>query len=77
VTETFKDLLVECRTRREDKEKVEPEPSSILTKQQIMINIKQHKNKNEELKQEVVEYQVLDRHIKKENTHLKEHNRRL
>ena len=56
MTKTFKDLLVECHTRREDKEKAEPEPSSILTKQQIMINIKQHKNKNEELKQEVVEY---------------------
>jgi FtsZ-binding cell division protein ZapB len=70
-------LLVEFQARREDKEQVEPEPSSILTKQQMMINIEQLQKKNEELKQEVVEYQVLDRHIKKENTHLKEHNRRL
>jgi hypothetical protein len=70
--ESFKDLLVECRTRRQDEEQVEPEPSSILTKQQIMINTKQLQKKNEELKQEVV-----DRHIKKENTHLKEHNWRL
>jgi hypothetical protein len=32
---------------------------------------------NEKLKQEVTEYQVLDRHIKAENAQLKEYNLRL
>jgi predicted nuclease with TOPRIM domain len=41
------------------------------------LKVKRITKQNEELKQEVEEYKVLDRHIKKENTQLKENNQRL
>jgi predicted nuclease with TOPRIM domain len=43
----------------------------------LVLKFERITKQNEELKQEVEEYKVLDRYIKKENAQLKEHNRRL
>jgi predicted nuclease with TOPRIM domain len=43
----------------------------------LVLKVKRLTKHNEELKQEVEEYKVLDRHIKKENAQLKENNLRL
>jgi septal ring factor EnvC (AmiA/AmiB activator) len=58
-------------------EKATHEPVSPLTKHQLELKVKNLTKYNEELKQEVEEYKVLDRHIKKENAQLKENNCRL
>jgi glutamyl-tRNA reductase len=77
VTETLKDLRREVEAREEITEKETLEPISSLTKHQLVLKVERLTKQNEELKQEVEEYKVLDRHIKKENAQLKENNRRL
>jgi chemotaxis regulatin CheY-phosphate phosphatase CheZ len=53
------------------------DPDNSLSKQQLIVKIGKLTKHNEKLKQEVTEYQVLDRHIKAENAQLKECNLRL
>ena len=48
-----------------------------LTKHQIIVKIQRLKKQNVKLRQEVVEYEVLDSHIKKENEFLKAQNQKL
>jgi hypothetical protein len=71
VTETLRGLRKEKEAREEVIEKTTTSgPDKSLSKQQLIVKIGK-------LKQEVAEYQVLDRHIKAENAQLKEHNLRL
>jgi glutamyl-tRNA reductase len=77
VTETLKDLRREVEAREEITEQETHEPVNSLTKHQLELKVKKLTKHNEELKQEVEEYKVLDRHIKKENAQLKENNCRL
>jgi hypothetical protein len=44
-----------------------------LSKQQLVLKVGKLTKHNKKLKQEVTEYQVLDRHIKSENAQLKEY----
>jgi predicted RNase H-like nuclease (RuvC/YqgF family) len=47
------------------------ESTKALTKEQMKKNIGELQKQNQELQQEVKEYQLLDRYIKKENEQLK------
>jgi hypothetical protein len=47
------------------------ESTRTLTKEHMKKNIGEMQKQNQELKQEVKEYQLLDRYIKKENEQLK------
>jgi chemotaxis regulatin CheY-phosphate phosphatase CheZ len=53
------------------------DPVSSLRKKHLVLKVGKLTKQNKKLKQEVTEYQVLDRHIKGENAQLKEYNRRL
>jgi len=77
VTETLKDLRREFEAMEEIIEKATHEPVIPLTKHQLVLKFKLITKHNEELKKEVEEYKVLDRHIKKENAQLKDNNCRL
>jgi septal ring factor EnvC (AmiA/AmiB activator) len=77
VIETLNDLRREFEAREEITEKVLHGPAISMTKHQLELKVKNLTKNNEELKQEIEEYKVLDRHIKKENTQLKENNCRL
>jgi hypothetical protein len=66
VTETLRGLRKEKEAREEvTKQATTSSLDKSLSKQQLIVNIGK-------LKQEVAEYQVLDRHIKAENAQLKE-----
>jgi hypothetical protein len=65
VIETLKDLRREVEAREEVTHKSTHEPIIPLTKHQLELKVKKITNHNEELKQEVKEYKVLDRNIKK------------
>jgi hypothetical protein len=78
VTETLRGLRKEVEARGEVTEKETiSDPVSSLSKQQLVLKVGKLTKQNKKLKQEVTEYQVLDRHIKAENAQLKEYNRRL
>jgi hypothetical protein len=68
VTETLRGLRKEKEAREEVTKKTTTSSlDKSLSKQQLIVKIGK-------LKQEVAEYQVLDRHIKAENAQLKEQN---
>jgi len=48
-----------------------------MSKKQLVLKVGELTKKNKKLKEEVTEYQVLDRHIKAKNAQLKEYNQRL
>jgi hypothetical protein len=78
VTETLRGLRKEKEAREEVIEQTTTsDPDNSLSKQQLIVKIGKLTKHNEKLKQEVTEYQVLDRHIKAENAQLKEYNLRL
>jgi hypothetical protein len=78
VTETLRGLRKEKEAREEVIEQTTTsDPDNSLRKQQLIVKIGKLTKQNEKLKQEVTEYQVLDRHIKAENAQLKEYNLRL
>jgi hypothetical protein len=52
-------------------------PKRTLTKEQMKKKIVELQKQNQELKQEVKEYQLLDRYIKNENEQLKTTNQQL
>jgi hypothetical protein len=62
------------REEVEERECIQPvmmESTKTLTKEQMKKKIGELQKQNQELKQEVKEYQLLDRYIKKENEQLK------
>jgi hypothetical protein len=66
--------LCGMREEVEERECIQPEtirPMKTLTKEQMKKQIGKLQKQNQELKQEVKEYQLLDRYIKKENEQLK------
>jgi septal ring factor EnvC (AmiA/AmiB activator) len=68
------------REEVEEREYIQPETmesTRTLTKAQMKKNIGELQKQNQELKQEVKEYQLLDRYIKKENEQLKATNQQL
>jgi len=78
VTETLRGLRKEKEARGEVIEQATIyDHVSSLSKQQLILKVGKLTKHNEKLKQEVTEYQVLDRNIKEENAQLKEYNRRL
>jgi len=68
VTKTPKELRREVESREEIIEQESHEPVNSLTKNQLGLKVENITKHNEELKQEIEEYKVLDMHIKKENT---------
>ena len=52
-------------------------PASFLTRQHMIIKIEKIQKKNEKLREEMKEYNLLDEYLKKENEKLKENNQRL
>jgi hypothetical protein len=68
VTKTLKELRREVESREEIIEQESHEPVNSLTKHQLGLKVENITKHNEELKQEIEEYKVLDMHIKKENT---------
>ena len=78
MTETLRGLRKEKEAWKEViEQKTTSDPDNSLRKQELIVNIGKLTKQNEKLKQEVTEYQVLDRHIKEENAQLKEYNLRL
>jgi hypothetical protein len=78
VTKTLRGLRKEKEAREEVIEQTTTsDPDNSLSKQQLMVKIGKLTKKNEKQKQEVIEYQVLDRNIKEKNAQLKECNLRL
>ena len=72
VTETLRGLRKEKEAREEVIEQTTTyDPYNSLSKQKLIVNIGKLTKQNEKLKQEVTEYQVLDRNIKAENAQLK------
>jgi predicted RNase H-like nuclease (RuvC/YqgF family) len=72
--------LCGMREEVEEREHIQPETMEsmkTLTKKQMKKKIGELQKQNQELKQEVKEYQLLDRYIKKENEQLKETNQQL
>jgi hypothetical protein len=72
--------LCGMREEVEEREYIQPETmgsTRTLTKEQMKKKIGELQKQNQELKQEVKEYQLLDRYIKKENEQLKETNQQL
>jgi FtsZ-binding cell division protein ZapB len=68
------------REEVEERECIQPvimESTRTLTKEQMKKKIGELQKQNQELKQEVKEYQLLDRYIKKENEQLKETSQQL
>jgi hypothetical protein len=66
--------LCGMREEVEERECIQPvimESTRTLTKEQMKKKIEELQKQNQELKQEVKEYQLLDRYIKKENEQLK------
>jgi hypothetical protein len=66
--------LCGIREEVEEREYIQPEimeSTRTLTKEQMKKKIGKMQKQNQELKQEVKEYQLLDRYIKKENEQLK------
>lgn len=78
VTETLRGLRKEKEARREVAEQTTTyDPDNSPSKQLLIVKVGKLTKQNEKLKQEVTEYQVLDRHIKAENAQLKKYNLRL
>ena len=72
--------LCGMREEVEEREYTHPEtmgPTRTLKKEQMKKKIGELQKQNQELKQEVKEYQLLDRYIKKGNEQLKETNQQL
>jgi predicted RNase H-like nuclease (RuvC/YqgF family) len=72
--------LCGMREKVEEREHIQlktMESMRTLTKGQMKKNIEELQKQNQELKQEVNEYQLMDRYIKKENEQLKATNQQL
>jgi hypothetical protein len=77
VTNTLRGLRKEVEAQGEVTEKETiSDPVSSLRKKQLVLKVGKLTKQNKKLKQEVTEYQVLDRHIKAKNAQLKEYNQR-
>ena len=72
--------LCGMREEVEERECIQPimmESTNTLKKEQMKKKIGELQKQNQELQQEVKEYQLLDRYIKKKNEQLKETNQQL
>jgi hypothetical protein len=78
VKEKFRGLRKEKEAQEEVIEQITTyDPKNSLRKQQLIVKIGKLTKQSEKMKQEVTEYQVLDRNIKVENAQMKEYNLKL